>query len=437
MERRTIVNSPDNIGRLIEQAAEKWGGRTWLRFGDRSFSFEEAAAHGNGAARALKELGVGPGDVVASILPNAPEALFVWFGAMQLGALYLPLNPRLTAPEIVGTLRHAEPSLVVGERPDTPELVAALSGLPAPPRSVGARDVAAAPSSQPLYLPVAPNDPAVLIQTSGTTGSPKLVVQTHRAYVMTGEGFPFWLGLRSEDHLLTCLPLFHLNAQAYSTLGSLSTGAPLTLLERFSVSSFWPRVRAAGATQFNAIGAMLEMLMAAPPSDDDAQNRVRLVFSGPAPERTRHLEFERRFGLRLTSGYALSESPYGMIWPREGPPPYQSIGGLRQHPKLGAVNEARVVDENGVPVDAGAVGELLLRNPAVMQGYYRLPDETRTVLRSGWLHTGDLVRQDEAGTYYFVGRKKEVIRRRGENLSPREVELVLTDHPAVVECAVV
>src|SRR5207237_766616 len=325
----------------------------------------------------------------------------------------------------------------VGERPATPELVAALSGLPAPPRAVGARDVAAAPSSQPLYLPVAPNDPAVLIQTSGTTGSPKLVVQTHRAYVMTGEGFPFWLGLRSEDHLLTCLPLFHLNAQAYSTLGSLSTGAPLTLLERFSVSSFWPRVRAAGATQFNAIGAMLEMLMAAPPSDDDAQNRVRLVFSGPAPERTRHLEFERRFGLRLTSGYALSESPYGMIWPREGPPPYQSIGGLRQHPKLGAVNEARVVDENGVPVDAGAVGELLLRNPAVMQGYYRLPDETRTVLRSGWLHTGALVRQDEAGTYYFVGRKKEVIRRRSENLSPREVELVLTDHPAVVECAVV
>jgi crotonobetaine/carnitine-CoA ligase len=254
---------------------------------------------------------------------------------------------------------------------------------------------------------------------------------------MTGEGFPAWLGLGADDHMLTCLPLFHLNAQAYSTLGSLSLGVPFTLLERFSLSTFWDSVRRSRATQFNVIGAMIEMFLQAPRGDDDGRHDARICFGGPTPPRERHLEFERRFGVTLTSGYALSESPYGMIWPRDEPPPYGSIGRLRQHPRLGRVNEALVVDDHGSPVGPGVAGELLLRNPAVMLGYYRLPDETAATRRDGWLHTGDLVRQDDEGLYYFLGRKKEVIRRRGENLSPREVELVLDEHPAVAECAVV
>jgi crotonobetaine/carnitine-CoA ligase len=182
---------------------------------------------------------------------------------------------------------------------------------------------------------------------------------------------------------------------------------------------------------------MIEMFLQAPRGDDDGRHDARICFGGPTPPRERHLEFERRFGVTLTSGYALSESPYGMIWPRDEPAPYGSVGRLRQHPRLGRVNEALVVDDHGSPVERGAAGELLLRNPAVMLGYYRLPDETAAARRGGWLHTGDLFRQDDEGLYYFLGRKKEVIRRRGENLSPREVELVLDEHPAVAECAVV
>jgi crotonobetaine/carnitine-CoA ligase len=431
------VNSPETIAELVEASASAHAGRPWLHWGGTSFTFQEAAERANGAARYLAELGVEPGSVVASVLPNGPEAIFVWFGLMQLGAIHLPLNPRATPAELAGALGHAEPIAVIS-RPDTePTIVEAQRHLDSPARLADAADVVAEPSPTALQRAVRPEDPAVLIQTSGTTGRPKLVVQAHRTYVMTAEGFPWWLGLGPDDHMLTCLPLFHFNAQGYSTLGSLFLGVRFTLLERFSRSTFWDSVRRSGATQFNFIGAMIEMFMQTPPTEDDGRHAVRIIFGGPTPERDRHLEFERRFNLTMMSGYALSESPYGMVWPRDEPPPYGSIGRLRQHPRLGRVNEARVVDDQGAPVEAGAVGELLLRNPTVMLGYYRLPEETDATVRDGWLHTGDLVRQDENGVYSFLGRKKEVIRRRGENLSPREVELVLEQHPAVAECAVV
>jgi crotonobetaine/carnitine-CoA ligase len=244
---------------------------------------------------------------------------------------------------------------------------------------------------------------------------------------MAAEGFPWWLGLTEEDRLMTALPLFHINAPAYSVLGSVAARASLVLLPRFSASGFFDSARRYGATQFNAIGAMLEMLMRQPERPDDADNPVRLAYAGPTPPEARHLEFERRFGLRLMSGYAMSETPYGTVW-AHGTRPYGTLGVPRQHPSLGEVNEARV----------NADGELELRNPAVMKGYWRMPEETAAVLaEDGWLKTGDLVRQNEDGTYTFLGRKKEVIRRRGENVAPAEIEEALASHPDVVEVAVV
>ena len=283
----------------------------------------------------------------------------------------------------------------------------------------------------------APGDPAVLIPTSGTTGRSKLVIQTHRAYAMAGEGFPFWMELTAADRMMTSLPLFHINAPAYSVMGSLACGAGLVLLERFSASGFLDSARQHGATEFNAIGAMLEILMRQPERPDDAQTPLRLCYTGPAPERERQLEMERRFGLRIVVGYAMSESPYGLVW-AHGTRPYGTLGSARQHPVLGVINEARAVSGSGADLGPGASGELLLRNPVVTPGYWGMPEETERVLTAdGWLHTGDLVTVNADGTYTFVSRIKEVIRRRGENLSPLEVEEVLDEHPAVLESAVV
>jgi carnitine-CoA ligase len=282
---------------------------------------------------------------------------------------------------------------------------------------------------------VRPEDPAVLIPTSGTTGRSKLVTQSHRAYAMAGEGFPFWMRLTSDDRLMTSLPLFHINAAAYSMLGSVAARAGLVLLPRFSASGFLDAARRYGATEFNAIGAMLEMIMRQPARPDDAETPLRLCYTGPSPTRERQLEIERRLGIEVVCGYAMSESPYGLIW-AHGTRPYGTLGSARQHPELGEVNRARVMD-GGRPVAAGEVGELELSNPTLMLGYHGMPEETAEVLVDGWLRTGDLVRDNGDGTLTFVARRKEVIRRRGENLAPAEVEAALEAHPEVVEAAVV
>ena len=350
---------------------------------------------------------------------TTPAYALTWLAIASMGAIAVTVNPASTAAELDGLIAQTSPKLMV-----TDDNVADI--------------VCGGPSAanEPVAGMVTPDDVAVLIPTSGTTGKSKLVMQTHRAYAMAGEGFPWWLDLTSDDVLMTALPLFHLNAPAYSMMGSLACGAGLVLLERFSASGFIDAARRHGATEFNAIGAMVEILMRQPERPDDADTALRICYTGPSPSKERQLEIERRFGLRVVCGYAMSESPYALVWHR-GMRPYGTLGVPRQHPTLGHVNDARVIDESGNDVAPGGSGELLLRNPTVTPGYWEMPEETARVIVDGWLHTGDLVTVNDDGTYTFVSRIKEVLRRRGENLSPVEVQDVLELHPDVAEAAVV
>jgi crotonobetaine/carnitine-CoA ligase len=263
--------------------------------------------------------------------------------------------------------------------------------------------------------------------------------------VLAAEGFPFWLGLTADDRLITALPIFHINAPAYSLLGSMAAGASVVLLPRYSPGAFLDAARRHGATETNMIGAMLEMLMRQPERPDDRDNPLRVIYTGPSPERARQLEIEHRFDVEIVCGYALSESTYGTIWPRQSTQgadqrPFGTLGVARQHPTLGHVNDARVTqqaDGGRVEVAVGETGELELRNPAIMLGYHEMPAETAEVVVDGWLRTGDLVTRNGDGTFTFVARKKEVIRRRGENLAPGEVEDALVAHPDIDEAAVI
>jgi crotonobetaine/carnitine-CoA ligase len=422
------------IPELFEASIERFAASPWLTFEDSTFSFGQAHARVCATAAALRELGIDREARVLATTRNSPEYLFTWLALMRLGAVLLPVNPAGSASELGGFLRQTQPQVIVTDA----ELRSAVDTAAADSSWDGAivhvEDLESSTGTPP---PIAarPDDVAVMIPTSGTTGRSKLVMQTQRAYAMAGEGFPFWLGLSSDDRLMTSLPLFHINAPAYSVLGSLAAGAGLILLPRFSGSRFIDWARRYSATEFNAIGAMLEILMRQPERPDDADNPLRLCYTGPSPPKDRQLEIERRFGLQIVCGYALSESPYGLIWPR-GTRPFETLGTVRQHPTLGVVNHARVLDD-GREVGVGEMGELELKNPAVMVGYYDMPEETEEVLRDGWVRTGDLVRVNTGGTFTFVGRKKELIRRRGENLSPLEVETALEAHPAVAEAAVV
>jgi carnitine-CoA ligase len=434
--------SSRTIPELLLAAASRDPGRVWVRADEGSLTFSAAAERVAAAARALRDAGVRHGDLVMVTARTTPPYLICWLAVAALGAVTVSVNPRSAPAELTGLIRQTQPRAIVTDQHLASLVAGAAAGFSLP---LGLLDVAelagdwASARSGPASLPdaaVKPGDIAVLIPTSGTTGRSKLVMQTHRAYVMAGEGFPYWMELTAADRLMTSLPLFHINAPAYSVMGSLACGAGLILLPRFSASGFLDSARRHGATEFNAIGAMLEILMRQPPRPDDAATPLRLCYTGPAPARERQEEMERRFGLRIVAGYAMSESPYGLIWPR-GTRPFGTLGAPRQHPGLGIVNEVRVVDDDGRDLGPGETGELLLRNPAVTPGYWGMAEETASAITDGWLHTGDLVTADDGGTYTFVARKKEVLRRRGENLSPAEVEEALAGHPSVMECAVV
>jgi carnitine-CoA ligase len=435
---------------LLRSAAERDPRGVWIRSDDTELTFAAAVEAVAGVAARLRDAGVRRGDLVVVTARTTPPYLLCWLALASLGAVVAAANPRSAPAELAGLVQQTQPRVLVTDAGLAG--LAGESGVTASP-GLNVLDVAelTAPGGAERDLPdagVQPGDVAAVIPTSGTTGRSKLVMQTHLAYVLAGEGFPFWMELGSADRLMTSLPLFHINAPAYSVMGSLACGAGLVLLPRFSASGFLDSARRHGATEFNAIGAMLEILMRQPERPDDADNPLRLCYTGPAPERERQEQIEARFGLRIVVGYAMSESPYGLVWPR-GSRPFGTLGTVRQHPVLGEINHARVVEPGGGDAGTGGepgtgrdlgpgeTGELLLRNPVITPGYWGMPEETAKVITGGWLHTGDLVTVGADGTYTFVSRLKEVLRRRGENLSPLEVEEAVAAHPSVQECAVV
>jgi crotonobetaine/carnitine-CoA ligase len=438
-----VTRALATIPELMARAADRDAGGIWLRTDDGSQTFAGAVGLAGTLAYRLGDAGVRRGDLVVVTTRTTPAYLLTWLALAALGAVTVPTDPKGTPGELAGLVGQVRPRLLLTDAGLRVGVDQVVTGDLMPPlgvldveellgdwRSTDKADRAALPTG------VEPDDLAVLIPTSGTTGRSKLVMQTQRAYAMAGEGFPFWMELTADDRLMTSLPLFHINAPAYSVLGSLACGAGLVLLPRFSASGFLDSARRHGATEFNAIGAMLEILMRQPERPDDAETPLRLCYTGPSPAQEWQEAFERRFGLRVVCGYALSESPYGLIW-RHGTRPFGTLGSVRQHPVLGVVNEARVVDDGGHDVAQGEIGELLLRNPVVTPGYWQMPEETAATVVDGWLHTGDLVTPGADGTFTFVSRLKEVLRRRGQNLSPTEVEDAVLAHPDVLEVAVV
>ena len=244
-------------------------------------------------AGTLGEAGVRPGDLVVITARTSPPYLLSWLALATLGAISVPTNPSATVDELGGLVGQVRPRRLVTDAdlmPVAQAAGAATSDLLDIDELVGDWRATDPLASQGIPLDVTPDDLAVLIPTSGTTGRSKLVMQTHRAYAMAGEGFPYWMELTSTDRLMTSLPLFHINAPAYSVLGSLACGAGLVLLPRFSASGFLDSARRHGATEFNAIGAMLEILMRQPdgptttrPTFGSATPALRLLASGRRP----------------------------------------------------------------------------------------------------------------------------------------------------------
>lgn len=432
----TDLTIPSLLRRRVEAQADK----PFLHFEDRVWTYAQFSVEVGRAARGLGRLGVGRGDRVVLFLPNSPDFLFMWFALAFLRAIAVPINTGFRPAEVAYPLAHCEPSLVVAAEGLREVLEQAIeeSKVKCPVVWVGAQGLEFVDSGGgwPDGPHPEPDDVSCFIYTSGTTGRPKAVMQTQRNYVLTGEGFARWLRIGPEDRLMALLPLFHINAQAYSTMGAMAAGAGLALLERFSLSRFWEQARRYRATEVNLIGSMLLMLWKQPVLPEDRRHDVRILYGAPAPREICRA-FEQRFGVAVVEGFGMSECTYGLIQPLDGPRKPGAMGRPRKLPARGILNDVRIVDAEGRDCPPGAPGELLLRNAVMMAGYYKDPERTAEALRGGWLHTGDIAYRDEEGDFFFVDRKKELIRRRGENISPAEVEAVLNSHPAVAEAAVI
>ena len=258
----------------------------------------------------------------------------------------------------------------------------------------------------------------------------------HAAYTETGLSFPGWIGLAAEERLWACLPLFHINAQAYSLMSALAHGYALALSPRFHASTFWREAAALEVTSVNVVGAMLAMLERQPVATWQA-SRLRTIYAAPAPRTAaERAALEERFGVRIVGGYGMSENTFGCAESPTSRAKPGSIGRPRQPASGRFANELRVVDpDSGAEVAAAVSGELRFRNPVLTAGYWRAPDLTAQLLEGGWLHTGDAGLVDADGDVTLAGRYKEMIRRRGENIAPGEVEDALLGHPAVAAAA--
>jgi crotonobetaine/carnitine-CoA ligase len=438
------------VGELLDRAAFLDPDNTYLYFLDQKVSFREFRNQTLRAATLFRDLGVQREDRVCLFLPNCPEFLYAWMGLSRIGAICVPINPAYKAGEGAFILNSCEAGVLLAHHslkgvaqemcrlsPTIGKLLVVGENKQSPP---GLLDFCQELRKRlPLSEPeeVTPQDISMLMFTSGTTGRPKGVMVTHEMYVAAGQGYATWVEATSQDRFFTCLPLSHGNAQYYSTMGSLAVGASLILEERFSASRFWDQVRESEATVVNFIGMMLPVLMKQPKDASKASSRLRVCYGSPAFSPEVLAEFEKRFSTNVLIGYGLTECCYGTIERLGHNRRPRSSGLARWHPDSRFKNEVRVVDERNMPLAAGEVGEILLCNPAVTPGYWRDEEQTKAALRGGWFHTGDLGRLDEEGYLYFQDRKKDVIRRRGENISSLEVEEVLKREPRILDCAVI
>ncbi|MDF3423998.1 AMP-binding protein [Sulfitobacter sp. M57] len=403
-------------------------------------SYAEAQTEVTRLRIALDNAGYRDGQRVMMLMENRPSFFLWWLALNELGLSVVPVNPDLRLTELSYMIGHAEPVLAVALPGRCDDLRNAAKAVDCAMPVVTPTDALPPPATPDRITTGSGADAeAALLYTSGTTGDPKGCILTNTYFLEAGAWYAGTGGLcalRDDgERMITPLPIFHMNAMAYSFMAMIATGGCLTVLDRFHPRSWWASVRASQATCLHYLGVMPSMLMGADPSPDDKEHNVRFGF-GAGVDPKLHSAFEDRFGFPLVEAWAMTETGAGAVICANREP--RLIG----KSCLGTVEarlEARLIDENGALADQG---ELQVRRAGsdprrgFFSGYFKNTPATDEAWQGGWFHTGDIVRRDADGMMYFVDRKKNVIRRSGENIAAVEVESTLMRHPAIANAAV-
>ena len=439
------------LGRLLEERAAKYGERRFLDFrGTQAISYRELNASANRFGNGLLALGLGKEKKLGIMLPNCPEFLYLLFGAAKIGAVTVPINTAYKGALLTHLLNNSDAEVLVIDEQFAETINDIAGNVPGLKtllvysengsgvgqfrdswRILDLNSLHNSESGKP-QCDVSHTDTVMILYTGGTTGPSKGVVMTHHFYWSYARMVKESIGYTPDDVSYTCMPLFHINAQIGSIVAALYAGGQVALYQRFSARTFWDEIGASGATIFLGMGAVGNILAKNPPTTADKENSVRLAVIVPPPD---DLEgFERRFGLRVI--YETFGMTEGLIIPPK----------LYEPRKRGCCGkpiadyEVRIVDDDDLSLPPNQTGELVFRprHPyTMMSGYYKMPEATLEAFRNLWFHTGDLGYLDEDGFLYYVGRKKDAIRRRGENISAYEIESVVNQHPSVLESAAI
>ncbi len=447
-----MENASENktLGRILEDQAGRLGDKPFFYFEDKVFSYRETNEKANRLASGYQSLGVKKGDTVVAMLPNCPEFIFHWFGIAKLGAVDTPINTAYKGD----LLRHvieickAKVMIVDEEFVDRIKFIEDELSILETKLKFEVIPFEELEKKEPDFIPpeeLISSDPLMIIYTSGTTGPSKGAVLPHHALYYYAQDTIESLGFREDDIVYTNLPLYHINARFFTVMTRLINGGSFALLKKFSASNFWDEIRKYKATVFCLPGsALINFIYHQPKKDNDGDNPARIAMIGPVSAEMAQA-FEKRYNLKSYLGYfGMTEANYITSLDYKEMEKLKAEGKWDQAMSMGREDPERyrvkLVDDNDNEVPVGKSGEITChpaRPYSMMLGYINMPEKSLEVFKNLWFHTGDMAKKDEEGIFYFVDRKKDYLRRRGENISSYEVEKVINFHPAVAESAVI
>jgi crotonobetaine/carnitine-CoA ligase len=440
----SMDESWESYGKIFEDKAAMNTGKVAVLTEHEAITYDQLDERVNRVGNAFKDMGIKQDDKVCLMLPNIPEFLYTWWGNAKLGGVTVPLNTALKGEGLSYIINHSDAETMVLSDRFVPVLNAIRDDLtqlkriivlgdngqpPAHMPSGGTNfaELLTAPATSPMQE-VWSDDMDSIMYTSGTTGLPKGVVHRHsRAY--GGFVLPIMTGYNETDIVYNTLPLFHIGGQNMVWM-ALVSDTKVALAERFSARRFWQDVRKYNATFTLFLGAMIPILVKQEAHPDDADNPLRIALSAAAPK-TIWEEFEQRFNTRIVELYSQTEGGFMINTDAKAEDKIGSMG------KAGATYDMRVVDDHDNELPPGEVGELIYRpkGDSTLTEYYKNPEATEAKTRGGWIRSGDLAYKDEDDYFFFVDRKNDFMRRRGENISSFEVEKIVNSHPKILESA--